>query len=82
MVGRRHVGEPRGIQQDVSEGMSYSCSRHGLKGDSKEDRSLKEGDREVHGLKLGCSSIQGGRENRKSLVLKVFQHDTVKFCDM
>jgi len=45
------VGEPRGIQQDVFGGMSYSCSK--LKGGSKEDRSLQEGDREVSGLKSG-----------------------------
>jgi hypothetical protein len=31
-----------------------------LKGGSKEDRSLEEGDRGVHGLKLDQSSIEGG----------------------
>jgi hypothetical protein len=53
-----------------------------LKSGIKEDRSLEEGDRVIHGLKCGQISIQGGRGYKKSLVLKVLQYVTVRFHDI
>jgi len=53
LIGRKPVGERRGIWQDVLEECYTVAPDMELNGSSKEDRSLEEGDREVHGLKSG-----------------------------